>query len=489
MNPDLPEAAGYYPSQWDSKVAISFPVNDYELTFRDLASINRSLDRYIACLSGNSPKPICKHRILISIPHSYVTFLLMQYCVLRQIEICIVNSMYGGAEFKEIEIEYKPTIVINGEVFCKSRIEDFFTTFQREITVNQVNSVVDQREKNAYVLYSSGTTGKPKGIGVTRINLCAFMESMDEVTEGMSDITKCVSPFSPAFDFSIGSFLYPLFRGKHIYIGPSTNVLFWLRDLIMSEKNIDLISLVPTMADLLVDSLMKRKVGLLTNLQGLKFWFCGEPLLVSTIKTLNQFVPQARYINFYGPTETTVFATFHKVGSELVGTVVPIGKPLKNLGIKLEDFDPGTGTSILVITGDQVGRYLNVESNRGETRFLSDIEFRTGDIVRVDSEGLLHFVDRVGDIIKFRGKRYSSIALKEKLTKFLGFPCCEILQRYESKKVFVIVIGGEDLPDLADFEGPAEIKAAKVIGLASVPLNNNGKLDRSKILKVINEEL
>lgn len=217
------------------------------------------------------------------------------------------------------------------------------------------------------------------------------------------------------------------------------------------------------------------------------FWFCGEPLKTTTVLELRSLFPHSRILNFYGPTETTVFATYFEVPHDVPTNVVPIGKPLPKVIVRLRS--PEDACSEIIIGGEQVGTYMGVVETSAETRFLGSGEFLSGDVGRVDADGNLHFVDRIGEIVKIRGKRYALSSLKKEIGSFLGSQYCEIVENPISNKFVVFAVNPSLNLDLTLFDGPLELRQATVYNVQQLPMTKNGKFDRKAVLTYASHEL
>lgn len=197
--------------------------------------------------------------ILVAAPHSVISYLLLQYSVLRGIEISLVPYELSSPEFELIARDYCPTIIVKSVSPAGDEPEDFLDAVIRGSRLNNSRGRGYRDQRSAYVLYSSGSTGSPKGIAISRHNLVSFFSSMDSITQNLEGIECAVSPFAPSFDFNIGSYLYPLFRGKMVAIPPTDGVLFWLVDQLTKVRNKSLVCLVPTMAVALIEFLRERR--------------------------------------------------------------------------------------------------------------------------------------------------------------------------------------------------------------------------------------
>lgn len=265
----------------------------------------------------------------------------------------------------------------------------------------------------AYVLFTSGTTSLPKGVVGSRNGLrsrtdwgCRHFFS--------PDVNRCAITTNPAFIDSLTQILAAYHSGRTMMVAPlpAQRDLGQLCEFIEAE-GIEQITLTPSFIPVL-GAVGDRK------LHGMRRWiFSGEELRRSWLTQIRRLSPSAEVINSYGSTEVCGDATFYAVAADdPIPDVIPIGRPVAGVSIAIDDVVPDDGGSEaplpagageLWIGGQQVAYgYLSSVHTRDSGRFCRTADgnrwFRTGDIV-YESDGLLHFVGRVGDVEKVRGRR------------------------------------------------------------------------------------
>lgn len=261
----------------------------------------------------------------------------------------------------------------------------------------------------AYVLFTSGTTGEPKGVVGTRQGLTKRIEWGCRHFFS-PEVHRCAIKTNPAFIDSLTEILSAYLSGRAMIVAPlrAQGDLGLLCDFIDSAE-IQQITLTPSSVPVL-DAVAGQK------LRNMRRWiFSGEELRHSWVARIRALSPAAEVINSYGSTEVCGDATSYTLAAgDDIPAIIPIGTPAAGVtitidAIKASDRDeigslPG-GAGELWIGGPQVAHgYLSPDS----TRFCHTPDgtrwFRTGDIV-YESDGLLYYLGRVGDVHKVRGRR------------------------------------------------------------------------------------
>ena len=284
-----------------------------------------------------------------------------------------------------------------------------------EIMHHQVNYQLDHvvdGDQLFYILFTSGTTGSPKGVEISHDNINSFarwMLSDDfKIPQGQTFLGQ--PPYS--FDLSGMFWLPALLSGGTIRALPSEVVKnFGQLFTVLPSLDLNVYVSTPSLADMLMLSpdFSEAKMPGLTH-----FLFCGEELTVNTAKRLKERFPHAHIFNTYGPTEAAVAITSVEITQEMVDTLkrLPVGKVKANTTTSIWDGDQEITTpkteGELVITGDSVARgYLNNPTKTQQNFFkLNGIQsYRTGDAAMIDEDGMHYIVGRMDFQIKLHGFR------------------------------------------------------------------------------------
>ncbi len=344
-----------------------------------------------------------------------------------------------------------------------------------------------------YVLFTSGSTGMPKGVCITHRGVIDYTDWVTETFEITSeDSFGNQAPFY--FDNSILDIYSAMKTGATVYIIPKILFPQPVRLLeYLKENKINTIFWVPSA--LMVVSKLKafRNVDLTDTLK--RVLFCGEVMPNKQLNIWRKYLPDALYANLYGPTEITDACTYYIVDREFADDEsLPIGIPMKNTEIMVLDdenrlvTEPGIVGELCVRgTGVATGYYKNPEKtaqafvqNPLNDAYEEKI-YRTGDLVEYNEYHELIYLSRKDFQIKHMGHR---IELGEIETAVSSLPdvtmnCC----LYDEKHSKIVLFLDKNMTKdeinsaLANMV-PEYMLPGKVIFMEVMPLNANGKIDR-----------
>ncbi len=350
-----------------------------------------------------------------------------------------------------------------------------------------------------YVLFTSGSTGVPKGV---TINHRAVIDYIDWVTETFAITEKDSfgnqAPFY--FDNSILDIYSTLKTGATTYIIPKTlfaqpvPLLEYLK-----EKKINTIFWVPSALIVVAKLKAFKNVDLSDTLR--RVLFCGEVMPNKQLNVWRKFLPDVQYANLYGPTEITDACTYYIVDREFSNEEpLPIGFPMPNTDILVlnEKNEPVTGEEPgeLCVRGTSLsmGYYKNPEKTREAfvqnplNQAVPELIYRTGDVVKYNERGEIIYLSRKDFQIKHMGHR---IELGEIETAVSSLPeislnCC----LYDEKRQKIVLFIEEELDKAYINEKishlvPEYMLPNKVVRVEKMPMNANGKIDRVKLKEYI----
>nr|WP_286174628.1 amino acid adenylation domain-containing protein [Cytophaga sp. FL35] len=291
---------------------------------------------------------------------------------------------------------------------------------------------ISSEHQLSYILFTSGSTGNPKGVAISNGALINYLH-WAKITYEVDD--KSIFPLftSIGFDLTITSLFLPLISGGKIIIypekssGPDTSLLD-----VVTDNLVNTIKLTPSHLALLADRDMSTsKIDIMI--------LGGEDLKVAVAKKLkNQFHPQLRIINEYGPTEATVgciYTEFDEARHDQ--TSVPIGKPIDNTQVYILDqhmnMVPNGVQGELYLSGKGLAEGYVGEHELTTEKFLENPYsqqtkiYKTGDLARRNTNQELEFLGRIDDQIKLRGHRIELSEIEAQLLNIEGVESCSVV--------------------------------------------------------------
>jgi D-alanine--poly(phosphoribitol) ligase subunit 1 len=350
--------------------------------------------------------------------------------------------------------------------------------------------VAVQKTDLAYIIFTSGSSGEPKGVPITYANLASFIRVVKErypLTLG-----DRVSQFSAlAFDVSLFDMCLAFGNGAALYVVPDSTRLAPAK--FIQENELSVWLSVPS----IITNLAKLKMLKANNFPTLKYsLFTGEALTVAQAQQWASAAPGSQLENLYGPTEVTIDCLGQVYHAQAVANSfrdqVAIGIPFANLSAALIDenekfLKPGAKGE-LVIAGAQVASGYWQDKTLTAKKFKNLIHpqlglqrwFLTGDYCYQDSQGIFHYIARLDNQCKILGNRIELEEIEFHVRDMTG-----------SHAVAACVVGDELIvvTDIKDIDVnlletqlkqrlPVYMMPARFIYRDSLFLNANGKIDR-----------
>jgi thioesterase domain-containing protein/acyl carrier protein len=343
-------------------------------------------------------------------------------------------------------------------------------------------------------LYTSGSTGAPKGVLTTHANVVSVAYRPQYAPIGPANTLLQLAPL--AFDAATFEIWGALLNGARLVIAPpGAPDLDRLAELAASEQ-IDTMWLTAS----LFRQVLETKPSLLAGVKRLIAG--GEALPVTAVRQAMTLYPQLELINGYGPTEATTFACTRRITVDDADSGrIPIGAPIRNTRAYVLDATltpvPIGAPGELYLAGAGVARgYLNRPELTRERFVASPFDigerlYRTGDRVRWRMDGALDFLGRTDDQVKIRGMRIEPGEVEAALSEIDGVGQAVVASRElggERRLVgYVAAVPGRLTPSAAELRAglvqrlPDYMIPAVFLQIAVMPLTANGKLDRQAL--------
>jgi len=375
-----------------------------------------------------------------------------------------------------------------------------------ENTLAQQTEVNIKLDDSAYVFFTSGTTGQPKGIlghqgGLA--NFLSWQRNQFNVKQG----SRVAHLTGYGFDVVLRDIFLPLTSGGVVCIPPSDVMLAaeplfnWMR-----QQQIEYFHTVPSIAKYW---LSRHNTDL--NLPSLKrVFFAGEPLTIKTVELWLQRVnPSTCITNLYGPTETTMAKfSFDYEKNPMLPSVLPVGAPISGTSYKVINASGircGVGEvgEVHIETPDASKGYIG----KGYSFPFADktppngarwIRYGTGDLGYIDSSGQLNLMGRRDDQVKIRGVRIELTDVQQVIVEHPKVSDAVVLpySKDSGEKAlvaYVVNVDGctfdssvqESIINHARLELDPAMLPSQVLPLDSIPLTSNGKVDRKALPELV----
>jgi amino acid adenylation domain-containing protein len=351
-----------------------------------------------------------------------------------------------------------------------------------------------------HILYTSGTTGRPKGVASPTAGTLANVFWMQRQYPFHEDDTALFKA-SPGFDISIWEIFWPLYYGARVVIcqpGAERDPRHLAR---MAEAHrASMVFLVPTMMTSFLSEISPVRAD------ALRWVVCGgEPMSPRIRDTFYAMLPASRLVNAFGPTEAGP-VTDNVVDPDADGVFVPVGRPADNFRVSLLDANldlvPIGAPAEAYISG-HVGLaegYWRASAKSAE-RFVADPfgppgsrMYRTGDLCRYREDGALEHLGRIDRQVKIRGLRVEPGEIESVLVAHPAVGDCAVIAHGQPPRLlaFVVPVGRKAATDLdiaaigehaAGFL-PANMRPEQIVPVERLPATVNGKIDQEALSNI-----
>ena len=354
----------------------------------------------------------------------------------------------------------------------------------------------------AYMLFTSGSTGVPKGVPISFNNVDTFLDAFFAQGYTLNENDRFLQMFDLTFDLSVMSYLVPLTLGACAYTVPENEIKYMAVYQLLEEQEITFALMVPSILSYL------RPYFEDIRLEKLRYsLFCGEALFDDITREWSECIPNARIQNVYGPTEATIFCLAYdwkreQDANNSVSSIVTIGKPMLHTKAIIvdENFKPVKAgeQGELCLSGGQLtaGYWNNPEKNKeaffeyqnGELRTF----YRTGDSAYVNENGDFIFCGRIDYQVKIQGYRVELHEIEHHARQFGkcgNVAAVAYKNQVGNTSIHLFVEKNPEATTMIDFlktRIPYYMIPSGITNMEQLPLNTNGKIDRKQLLQLLN---
>lgn len=374
----------------------------------------------------------------------------------------------------------------NVQFFLKENSKTQKIEFER-VHVNNKNSE-QHIDDLAYIMYTSGTTGQPKGVQITQENILSFIFGNNFIL--LDEEIRMLHTSAMSFDATTFEIFGTLLFGGSLTLVPTSDIVNVDTLAKIIEKNsINCLFLTTALFNLLIDEnplIFSQITYLLIG---------GEKASMKHMRKVKESSPNTKIYNMYGPTETTTFATAYEIPNEF--KEIPIGVPIMGKSIYILDGLQLCGIGLpgeICIGGLGVSRgYINSPTVTQEkfipNPFGEGELYRTGDIGYFQKDGTVIYLDRADQQVKIRGFRIELMEIEAALKKIATIKSAVVNVKKLANGDQVLrgyIVSNLDL-DLDSIKRelrnkiPHYMIPARMIQIESIPLNKNGKVDLNNL--------
>lgn len=398
--------------------------------------------------------------------------------------LSVVDSKVMLVSKENIELanslEYKGEIVVIEDILDTQIDEDLLKSAQNNLT----------EYSPLYVIFTSGSSGIPKGVITSHNSLMCYLDALNEVIElNDEDILANQSPLD--YIAAVRDIYLPLMSGAETVIVPKNEFAMGGRlfDVLNKYK-------VTTICWSAAGMEVPAKLGAFDEAVPeylTKIVFSGSVLPGKYLEIWQDNLPNAMFVNQYGPTETTASCTYYVVSEKATEeTVLSIGRPYKHYKILLlsEDNEIVSKGEVgeICVSGPCLALGYYGDEKRTSEAFIQnplnknyrELIYKTGDLGRIEEDGNLTFLGRKDRQIKHMGHRIELAELELTALKLDGIEECCVLYDADKKQIYMFVIGDNEPRDVVLHfrnEMPPFMVPRKIIKLEEMPRLPNSKID------------
>ncbi|PZR20935.1 MAG: hypothetical protein DI539_09395 [Flavobacterium psychrophilum] len=367
----------------------------------------------------------------------------------------------------------------NGNIIDISSIDLSATTYPKKFP--------EFRNAEAYIIYTSGSSGKPKGVVVDHVNLAAMIDSWISEYQLHNFPVRLMQYANIAFDVFVGDICRGIATGGTIYVCPSEiRLLVHEMHKFIFNNEVNIFETTPAIGVPLMESITND----LRHINFIKLVILGSDVLSPAAFTdIRKRLPlSTRLINSYGTTETTIDASYFEYSEFLDRlTSTPIGKALPAARMYVLDenglFLPPWMKGELCIGGDIVSRgYLNL-ATLTEAKFINHPQlqriYKTGDFARWLPDGNIEFMGRNDNQVKVRGVRIELLEVQEIIKSYPSVLSSVVVATNDNLLAYFVASSQVSIQQLKSFlleRLPSVAVPYYYCQVNNIPITPNGKV-------------
>ena len=426
--------------------------------------------------------------------------------------ICILSVLNAGAVYVPIDMDYPEMrikdILSNAGVkvlltdqdenkFSYSGIKCYLTEQMKNFEGEMGWKLATKPDELAYIMYTSGTTGKPKGVMVKHKAILRLVINTNFVQLDEND--NLFQTSSIVFDASTFEIWNALFNGMTLYLSDKADLFDFekLEEIIWKNK----------ITVMWLSAPLFRKIGQSRPecFRGLKWLLIGGDVVPKdVVKMVKSVCDNLRVINGYGPTENTTFSTTYEIDN-IDGREIPIGKPINNSEVYILDhwkhLQPIGAIGEIYVGGEGLAEgYANNAAMTADKFVTADIAgcpkflYATGDLGYWLKDGNVMFIGRRDNQVKIRGFRIETNEIVQAALEYEYIKDAVVAVQKEEEKCLalfcVLQTNGENgqksvsenkIRSFLQQKLPEFMIPKYIICLDSIPLNVNGKIEWAKL--------
>jgi amino acid adenylation domain-containing protein len=349
--------------------------------------------------------------------------------------------------------------------------------------------VIPDDDQLLYILFTSGSTGVPKGVPITYKNVRTFVDSYHALGFECDASDRFLQMFDLTFDVSVASYLIPLLMGACTYTVPAEGIKYMNVFRLIQKYQVTFASIVPSIINYLKPYFSEISLPYLR--------YCVLTAEASNLKVVQEWarcLPNGQVINLYGPTEATIWCVgyfYDDSRPKAYNEMLIIGKPFRNVDVLIVDergneVARGEKGEMLVAGGQITPGYINNEE-RNRTAFIikgGQRYYNTGDVCYVDEDGDIYYCGRADHQVKIQGFRIELSEIEVAARQLFSLNTAAVVYRnalgVQQIGLFIESYAGEveSVRDALGKKLPYYMIPSTIKVVDSLPYNNSGKIDR-----------